>query len=54
MNRQNLAAPELAAIDVKGVTRQAFLVRGTLAAGAVYGALQRRPVRALGAGRGRR
>ena len=37
MNRQNLAAPELAAIDVKGVTRQAFLVRGTLAAGAVYG-----------------
>ena len=37
MTRQNLAAPELAAIDVKGVTRQAFIVRGTLAAGAVYG-----------------
>jgi hypothetical protein len=37
MNQQDLAAPELAAIDVKGVTRQAFLVRGTLAAGAVYG-----------------
>jgi rubrerythrin len=37
MNRQNLAAPELAAIEVQGVTRQAFMVRGAIAAGAVYG-----------------
>jgi Ferritin-like domain len=37
MSRENLAVPELAAIDVKGVTRQSFLVRGALTAGAVYG-----------------
>ena len=37
MTQQNLAAPELAAIDVQGVTRQAFLVRGAVTAGAVYG-----------------
>jgi rubrerythrin len=37
MTRHNLAAPELAAIDVQGVTRQAFMVRGAIAAGAVYG-----------------
>ena len=29
--------PELAAVEVQGVSRQAFLVRGALAAGAVYG-----------------
>ena len=38
MNHDNMTAPELAAIDVRGVTRGAFLVRGTLAAGAVLGA----------------
>jgi Ferritin-like domain len=37
-NDTDFALPELAAIDVKGVTRSAFLVRGALAAGAVYGA----------------
>ena len=37
MSTQHTPAPELAAIDVKGVTRQAFLVRGVVAAGAVYG-----------------
>ena len=33
-----LAAPELAGIEVHGMTRSAFIVRGALAAGAVYGA----------------
>jgi rubrerythrin len=37
MSRENLTAPELAAIDVKGVTRQSFIVRGALTAGAVDG-----------------
>jgi Ferritin-like domain len=37
MSQQNLAAPELAAIDVQGVSRQAFIVRGAVTAGAVYG-----------------
>jgi rubrerythrin len=37
MPSNNLAIPELADIDVKGVTRSALLVRGALAAGAVYG-----------------
>jgi hypothetical protein len=37
MSSEKLAAPELAAIDVQGVTRQSFMVRGALAAGAVYG-----------------
>jgi hypothetical protein len=32
-----LAVPELAAIEVHGMTRGAFLARATLAAGAVYG-----------------
>jgi rubrerythrin len=32
-------APELAAIEVHGMTREAFLMRSTLAAGAAYGAL---------------
>lgn len=34
-----MASPELAEIEVNGVTRSAFLLRGTLAAGAVYGGL---------------
>jgi Ferritin-like domain len=37
MSQQKLAAPELAAIDVQGVSRQAFMVRGAIAAGSVYG-----------------
>ena len=37
MSQQNLAAPELAAIDVQGVSRQAFIMRGAVAAGSVYG-----------------
>ncbi len=36
-------AGELAAIHVNGVTREAFLVRATLAAGATYGALSATP-----------
>ncbi len=38
MSNHTIAAPELEAIDIKGTTRQAFVVRGALAAGAVYGA----------------
>ena len=37
MSQQKLAAPELAAIEVQGVSRQAFMVRGAIAAGSVYG-----------------
>jgi rubrerythrin len=37
MTRQDLAAPELAAVDIQGSTRQAFIARGAIAAGAVYG-----------------
>ncbi len=37
MSQQKLAAPELAAIDVKGVSRQSFIMRGAVAAGSVYG-----------------
>ena len=37
MSRETLAAPELAAIDIKGMTRQSFMVRGAVTAGAVYG-----------------
>jgi rubrerythrin len=37
MSHDTLAAPELAAIDIQGHTRQAFLVKGAVAAGAVYG-----------------
>jgi len=38
MNQSDLKVPELAHIQVQGLTRSAFLVRGALAAGAVYGA----------------
>lgn len=38
MNNESLAAPELAAIEINGMSRSAFLVRSALAAGAVYGA----------------
>jgi Ferritin-like domain len=37
MSEENLVAPELAAIDVQGISRQSFIVRGALTAGAVYG-----------------
>jgi rubrerythrin len=39
MASSRLVAPELATIKVHGTTRQAFLMRSTLAAGAAYGAL---------------
>jgi rubrerythrin len=37
MSEHKLAAPELAAIDVQGIDRQSFIMRGAVAAGAVYG-----------------
>src|SRR5436305_5707076 len=37
MADSKFAAPEMAAIEVKGLTREAFLIRGTLAAVAVGG-----------------
>jgi Ferritin-like domain len=37
MSQEKLAAPELAAIDVQGISRQSFIVRGAVTAGAVYG-----------------
>src|ERR671932_2660824 len=33
-----MAVPELATVEVHGMTRSAFMLRGALAAGAVYGA----------------
>jgi rubrerythrin len=39
MATSRLVAPELATIEVHGTTRQAFLLRSTLAAGAAYGAM---------------
>jgi hypothetical protein len=47
-------APELAAIKVHGMTREAFLLRATLAAGATYGAMSATPYisRALAQGGG--
>ncbi|MDP8943317.1 MAG: ferritin-like domain-containing protein [Actinomycetota bacterium] len=38
MSKSDLATPELAAVEVEGMTRSAFMVRGALAAGAAYGA----------------
>ena len=43
MVSSRLVAPELATIKVQGVTREAFLIRATLAAGATYGALSATP-----------
>jgi rubrerythrin len=37
MSQDKLMAPELAAIDVQGIDRHSFIVRGAVAAGAVYG-----------------
>jgi hypothetical protein len=38
MTTSNPASPELATVEVHGLTRSAFILRGALAAGAVYGA----------------
>ena len=37
MSNDKLAVPELAAIEIEGMTRQSFMVRGAVTAGAVYG-----------------
>ena len=37
MSSEKLVAPELAAIDIKGISRQSFIMRGAVTAGAVYG-----------------
>ena len=37
MSSNELAAPELASIEIEGVTRQGFLMRSVVAAGSVYG-----------------
>ncbi len=37
MSSSKLAAPELASIDIQGMTRQSFILRSTVAAGSVYG-----------------
>lgn len=37
MTNQEIASPELAACEVHGMTRSAFILRGALAAGAFYG-----------------
>ncbi len=52
MASSQLVAPELATIKIAGVTREAFLIRATLAAGATYGALSATPfiTRALAEG----
>ena len=41
---RNAAAPELAAIEVESLNRGTFLVRGALAAGALYGATAVSPI----------
>jgi rubrerythrin len=37
MNENNLAVPELATVEITGMTRSAFILRGAMAAGAAYG-----------------
>jgi len=37
MSSRKLAAPELASIEIQGMTRQAFMMRSAVAAGTVYG-----------------
>jgi rubrerythrin len=37
MSNSKLAAPELASIEIKGITRHAFMMRSAVAAGSVYG-----------------
>jgi Ferritin-like domain len=43
MASSRLVAPELTTIKIAGLTREAFLVRATLAAGATYGAMSATP-----------
>jgi hypothetical protein len=38
MTNSNLASPELAEIEVHGISRASFILRGAMTAGAVYGA----------------
>jgi hypothetical protein len=54
MASSQLVAPELATIKVQGTTREAFLIRATLAAGATYGAMSATPyiTKALAKGAG--
>jgi hypothetical protein len=54
MTRIDIASPELAAVEVHGVTRASFILRGAMTAGAVYGAAAVGPYvgNALGAGGG--
>lgn len=37
MSKQTTAVPELAAVEIDGLSRGAFIMRGAMAAGAVYG-----------------
>jgi rubrerythrin len=38
MSQSNLATPELATVEIHGSTRQSFILKGALTAGAVFGA----------------
>jgi rubrerythrin len=38
MSNKDLAVPELATVEIHGLTRGAFILKGALAAGAIYGA----------------
>jgi Ferritin-like domain len=38
MNRSDIASPELGAVEVHGINRASFILRGAVAVGAVYGA----------------
>lgn len=38
MSNSNLVVPQLATVEIKGMTRSAFVLRSAMAAGAVYGA----------------
>jgi len=37
MSKSNMKTPELASIEVQGITRESFILRGAIAAGSVYG-----------------
>ncbi len=37
MSKSNMKTPELASIEVQGMTRESFIMRGAIAAGSVYG-----------------
>jgi rubrerythrin len=38
MNTPDIASPELAAVEVNGISRSSFILRGALGVGAIYGA----------------